>query len=346
MKRALLLRAVSLLLVVPAVLLLMAVTLGLTGVSDKILISMAEQALQEARKSLAMQIRDPVALETAMEAQREAIYSSYGLDKPWFYRMFQMMARIAVFDMGRTRVIKSFTGSHEVSEILLERIPNTILLVTVPLVFSAIVGILVGVKMASRAGTMLDKFISYLAIISYTLPSWWIGIVLIIVFGFYLKLLPVGGMYSTPPPPDPLSRMFDLIQHMILPFTTLVIVQIGGWIYSTRMIVLNIAQEDYVTVGRAKGLPEKLVRRRYILRVAAPPILTNIILGLTGSLGGAIMTETVFGWHGMGSLYYQAIMSLEENLIIALTYIYTLVYVFARMILEVIYLALDPRVRY
>lgn len=346
MRKALLVRIISLVLVAPAVLALMAITLGLTGVSDRILISMAEQTLQEVKKSLAIQIRDPKALEAAIEAQKEAIYSSYGLDKPWFYRIFQMIARIAFFDLGRTRIIKSFTGSHEVSQIIVERIPNTILLVTVPLIFSSILGVWIGTKIALRTGTFLDKFVSYLAIISYALPSWWVGIVLIIFFGFYLKLFPVSGMYSIPPPRDIPMRMLDIMWHSVLPFMTLVIVQIGGWIYSTRMIILNIAQEDYVMVARAKGLSEGLVRRRYILRVAAPPILTNIILGLTGSLGGAILTETVFGWPGMGSLYYHAIISLEENLIIALTYIYTLIYILARIILEILYVTLDPRVRY
>jgi len=346
MIKTIILRSISLLLVAPAVLFLMSLTLGLTGVSDRILTSMAEQALQDVKKALAAQIHDPSALEAAIELQKLEIYSSYGLDKPWFYRMFQMIIRIACFDLGRTRVIKGFTGSQEISEIILERIPNTIVLVTVPLIFSAITGILIGVKIASNPGTFLDRFTTYLSIISYTLPSWWIGIILIIFFGFYLKILPIGGMYSIPPPPDISSRILDLIWHSILPFTTLVIVQIGGWIYSARMIVFNIAQEDYVSVARAKGLPEDIIRKRYILRIAAPTIVTNIVLGLAGSLGGAIITEIVFGWYGMGSLYYQAIISLEEGLIIALTYLYTLIYIFVRIILEIVYLVLDPRVRY
>lgn len=339
-------RLLSLILVVPAVLLSMALTLGLTGVSDRLLTSMAEQTLHEIKKSLALKIHDPEALEQAIESHREAIYSSYGLDKPWFYRIFQMMIRIALFDLGRTRVLKSFTGSHEVSEIILERIPNTMLLVTLPLIISAAVGIWLGVKIASRPGTKLDRIVSYLAMISYTLPSWWIGIVLIIFFGFYLKILPTGGMYSIPPPSETLPRILDLLWHLVLPVTTLVLVQVGGWIYSTRMIVLNIAQEDYVGAARARGLPEPIVRTKYILRVAAPPIITYIILGLAGSLGGAIITETVFGWYGMGSLFYQAILLLEENLIIALTYVYTIIYVAARIILEILYVVLDPRVRY
>ncbi|MCS7125348.1 MAG: ABC transporter permease [Aigarchaeota archaeon] len=344
--KAVLYRSLSILIVVPTVLLLMVITLGLTGVSDRLLTSIAEQTVQDVKRTLATQIHDPEALELAVESHRRAIYSSYGLDKPWFYRIPSMMAQIVFFDLGRTRVLKSFTGSHEVSEIIIERIPNTLLLVTIPLIISAVIGIWMGVKIASKPGTILDRTISYLAMISYTLPSWWIGIVFIILFGFYLKIFPTGGMYSVPPPTETLPRLLDLIWHLILPTATLVVVQVGGWIYSTRMIVLNITKEDYVEAARARGLPEGMVRARYILRVAAPPIITNIILGLAGSLSGAIITETVFGWYGMGSLYYQAILNLEENLIIALTYIYTLLYILARIILEITYVILDPRVRY
>ncbi|MBI3022869.1 MAG: ABC transporter permease, partial [Thaumarchaeota archaeon] len=119
-----------------------------------------------------------------------------------------------------------------------------------------------------------------------------------------------------------------------------------GWIYSVRTMVLNIAQEEFVTTARAKGLPESRVMRSHILRVAAPPIATSLILGLAGSLGGAILTETVFNWPGMGRLFYEAILSLDEGVIVALTFMFTLIYVVARFILEVLYIFLDPRVRY
>jgi peptide/nickel transport system permease protein len=111
-------------------------------------------------------------------------------------------------------------------------------------------------------------------------------------------------------------------------------------------MVLNTSQEDFVLAARAKGLPENLVQRRHILRVAAPPIVTSLILGLAGSLGGAILTETVFNWPGMGRLFYDAILALDESVIVALTFMYTLIYVVARFLLEVLYVFLDPRVRY
>jgi peptide/nickel transport system permease protein len=107
-----------------------------------------------------------------------------------------------------------------------------------------------------------------------------------------------------------------------------------------------VAQEDHVTLARAKGMPPSIVARRHILRVAAPPIVTGLILGLAATLGGSILVETVFAWQGMGRLYYDAIAGTpDESLIVALTFMFTLVYVVARMVLEVLYVVLDPRVR-
>ena len=138
----------------------------------------------------------------------------------------------------------------------------------------------------------------------------------------------------------------DMMWHASLPIISMVIVSFGAWAYSVRTMVLNTAQEPFVTVARAKGLPENLIERRYILRVAAPPIVTSLMLGLTASLGGAILVETVFNWPGMGRLYYDAILAADESVIVALTFIYTLMYIAARFVLEILYLFLDPRIRY
>jgi peptide/nickel transport system permease protein len=182
--------------------------------------------------------------------------------------------------------------------------------------------------------------------ISYALPAWWTGILMILLFAFQFRILPAGGLYSTPPPEGGVERLLDLLYHAILPVITLVLVSLGAWIYTVRTMVLNTAQEFFVTVARAKGLPESRVMRRYILRVAAPPIVTNLVLGLAASLGGAILTETVFNWPGMGRLYYEAILAADETVIVALTFMFTLLYVAARFVLEVLYVTLDPRIRY
>ncbi|MEM2028483.1 MAG: ABC transporter permease, partial [Candidatus Bathyarchaeia archaeon] len=305
-----------------------------------------QDRLRAIRQQLSREIQNPEDLERALERIKEDLIRSYGLDKPWYIRMPDMIWRILMLDLGNSRTVRSFSGSNKISDIILERMPNTILLMVTVLIINFILSLVVGVKAATKPGSILDRFVSVYSAVSYALPSWWLGILMILVFAFYIKIFPFGGMYSTPPPTDPFMRSIDLIWHLCLPVLTLTIATSGSWIYITRSIVITTAQEDFVTTARAKGLPERLVLWRYIIRVAAPPILTNLILGLAFYLGGAILTETVFTWPGMGLLYFEAIMSVDEALILALTYIFTLIYIIARFILEILYVLVDPRVRY
>ncbi|MGQ9679681.1 MAG: ABC transporter permease [Candidatus Bathyarchaeia archaeon] len=150
------------------------------------------------------------------------------------------------------------------------------------------------------------------------MPTWWLGLLMILVFSFYFRLFPFGGMLSAPPPTQPIPRLLDLPWHATMPIITFIALS-GSWIYITRGVVITTAQEDFVTVARAKGLSERLVMWRYIIRVATSPILTNLMLGLAAYLGGPILTETVFSWPGIGLLYYHAIISIDEALILALT---------------------------
>ena len=120
---------------------------------------------------------------------------------------------------------------------------------------------------------------------------------------------------------------------------------LGGWFYSVRAVAIRVVSEDYVVVAKAKGLPERMVTRRYVLRVIAGTVMTFLILGLAGSIGGFIITESIFDWPGMGTLYYIAIRTGDGPTILGLIYITTLVYIIGRFILEVLYVVLDPRVR-
>ncbi|MEA2530652.1 MAG: peptide/nickel transport system permease protein, partial [Thermomicrobiales bacterium] len=154
-------------------------------------------------------------------------------------------------------------------------------------------------------------------------------------------------MYSNPPTEAILDRWLDLVKHALLPIITLVLVSVGPYIYQVRTMTVTTAQEDHVLLARAKGLPESKITSRHILRVAAPPIVTGLVLGLAGSLSGSILTETIFNWRGMGRLFFEAINGTpDEGVIVALTFIFTLIYVVARFILDILYVVLDPRVRY
>jgi peptide/nickel transport system permease protein len=345
--RPLLVRAASLLLVLVAVLVLLVVSLGATGFSERMLGAIIGEELRGLRSSLAETMTDPEALERALAAHREALETAHGLDRAWYQRLPGMVMRVLTLDLGEARTMRAADGSNRIADILLERLPNTVLLLTTAMLITAVIGLALGTWLATRVGSTIDRVLSYVAAVSYALPAWWTGIMLILLLSFQWQLLPSGGMYSTPPPPDGLPRFLDLARHALLPVLTLVLVGVGPYVYVVRTITLGVAQDDHVTLARAKGMPERIVARRHVLRVAAPPIVTGLILGLAGSLGGSILVETVFDWRGMGRLYYEAIVGTpDEGLIIGLTFMFTLLYVAARMLLEVLYLVLDPRVRY
>ncbi|HEY8446634.1 MAG TPA: ABC transporter permease [Thermomicrobiales bacterium] len=345
--RTLAIRAITLLGVLFAVLLLLVVSLGVTGVSDKLLEANVNEELRAFRIAQSQTIRDPNQLEQAVAQRRVELEEFYGLDTPWYRRMLPQLWRVMTLDLGRARSLRTADGSNKISDIVLERLPNTVILLTTATVITAAIGLLVGVRMATKVGTRLDRAVAYFAAVSFAVPAWWLGILFILIFAFRLDILPAGGMYSNPPPEGFPERQLDLLKHALLPILTLVLVSIGPSIYSVRTMTMTVAQEDHVLLARAKGLPEGKVTRRHILRVAAPPIVTGLIFGLAGSLSGAILTETVFNWRGMGRLFFDAFSGQpDEGVIVALTFLFTLIYVVARFILDVLYVILDPRVRY
>ena len=346
--RPILVRAASLGAVLIIVLFLLVTILGLTGYSDTILEAQVGEQLRAVRTGLAENnVTDPDAVEEIIEAQRAELEASYGLDREWYERLPAVVAQVLVFDLGEARTIRAADGSNDVSDIILERLPRTMMLLTTSLAITATIGLMVGVYLSTRPGSRADRAVSYIAAITNGLPAWWAGILLILIFGFWLRILPQGGMFSTPPPEGLIPTVLDLAWHALLPVLTLVLVSVGPSIYVIRTLTLNVALQDHVTVARAKGLPEGLIRRRHVLRVAAPPIVSGLILGLAATLGGSIVIETVFAWEGMGLLYFMTFSGQrDEGIIIGLTFMFTLIYVGARLLLEILYVFLDPRVRY
>jgi len=345
--RPLAIRAITLFGVLIAVLVLLVISLGATGFSDDLLNAQVNEELRTFRIAQSQTIKDPAELEKAVALKKTELEQFYGLDKPWWQRLPPQVWRVLTLDLGDARQLRTTEGSTKISDIILERLPNTILLVTTSTIITAIIGLIVGVRMATQVGSRMDRGVSYLAAISNAVPAWWLGILFILVFAFKLDILPAQGMYSNPPPDGRVARWLDLAQHAVLPIFTVVVISIGPTIYSVRTMTMTAAQEDHVLLARAKGLSEGTVTMRHILRVAAPPIVTGLVLGLAASLSGAILTETVFNWRGMGRLTYDAISGTpDEGLIVALTFVFTLLYIVARFILDILYVVLDPRVRF
>lgn len=329
-----------------AFLILLGVVLGATGFSDDMLSGVINEELRGIRQNLVQKIRDPVELNNAMITERKALEELHGLDKAWYTRLPKQIGRTLVLDFGCAKTLRSFSGSCKISTIVLEKLSNTVLLMTTATIFVSIIGLKVGVWAAAHAGSRADRIVSFFAVSSNALPAWWIGVLAIMVFAVLFDWLPAGGMYSAPPPTGTLPRFFDVLKHAILPVASLTLVSVGPYMYMIRTITLKIAQEPFVQFARVRGLSETRVRWRYILRVAAPPIVTSLALGLVASFSGAILTETVFNWPGMGRLYIDALLGTPDvGIIVALTVSFAVLYMVVRFALDILYILLDPRVR-
>ncbi|MFN3803582.1 MAG: ABC transporter permease [Pyrobaculum sp.] len=349
--KTLVIKTITLVLVLFGVLLLLALLMGATGLSDRLLLSILNDQVRAYQQSLIQQRLPPEQIKIAVAEYNKTLAEQLGVDKPWYFRIPQLILSLLFLDLGESRTLQSSWGSKKVADLIIDRLPNTIILTTTGIMFTALVGIWIGLYIGSNVGSRLDRVVSILSAVSYALPLWFMGLVLIFALAYGPKILwgiqlfPGSGMVSTPPPKEPLAYFLDLLWHLALPLIASFIVFFGSWAYTTRNIVFNVGQEDFVSFARAKGLPEALVRRRYILRPSLPPILTALILSLATSISGYIITERVFNWPGMGSLYYAAITALDEPVIFALTYVFTLVYILARFVLEILYIVVDPRIR-
>ena len=278
-----------------------------------------------------------------IQQMAERIIKAQGLDKPWYENLPAYLSGVVTLDL-RSQVLTSNSGSRIVRDIIMERLPRTILLFTTSTIVTIIVGVIVGLMAAKKRGSLLDKAVTVFAMITASFPMWWVGMIMIQIFAYGLNLFPSGGMHSVPPPKG-IAFYADLAWHMALPLTTIVLVSFGGWAYVTRNIVLGTLKEDFVLAAKARGLSERIIMFRHVLRPSLPPIVTMMALSLLASLTGAIITEIVFNWPGMGMLFWEAIETLDVPVILGLTYISTLLFVATMLLLDVVYAFLDPRVR-
>jgi len=274
----------------------------------------------------------------------ESAMKARGLDRPFIERTFIYLWDALSLSLGRALFLSSAAGSREVRAIILERLPLTALLFTTGTVIYSIVGLLLGLRMAQKPGGIFDKVAGFFAVVTQVIPPWFFGILFLLLFAYYLRIVPFGGMTSVPAPIEPWPRFADILYHMALPLFTWVFSLAGSWAYVARNLFVQIAEEDFVMAARAKGLQENAVMRRYVLRPALPPITTSIALALVGSWQGAIITETVFNWPGLGSLFAVAIAVLDAPVVIGLTVVYAYLLVVTILILDLTYSLMDPRI--
>jgi len=302
--------------------------------------------------SISQNIRQNPAYKALNETQiRWLINATYtnelkkiGFDKPFIYRSVLYLRDALTLSLGRALFISSDSGSKSVRIIILERLPNTILLFTTTQLLLFFIGLFAGLFLARRYGSLLDRLSVLFAPLS-SMPGWFYGIFLILLFASFLRLLPYGGMVDVPPPTDKFSYALSVLKHMILPVMSWLVAYVPINVYVRRTFFLMFSSEDYVELAKAKGLPESLIQRKYILRPTLPPIITDFPLTLIGSWMGAIITETIFNWPGIGSLFYMASVMFDSPVLVGLVVIYAYLLALTVFALEFIYAILDPRIR-
>lgn len=277
------------------------------------------------------------AYERAKKEIEKKLKQQYNLDKGYWSQVLSKTRDTLLLKFGTTQA--PISGTNDVRKILLMYIPRSIILFTTATIITMILGIFLGVRAANNPGSIFDRTLSIFALLTYSLPTWWTGMMFILIFAYKLGWFPLSSMFM------PTDTIWDKIHKLALPVMTFVFVAFGGWAWTTRNIMIGTLQEDFIMAARAKGLPERKVIYGHALRAAAPPIVTMVIFSLLGSLGGAIISEQVFQYPGMGLLYWTALNQGEINLVIGLTYFSVVMYLVGVVLADMLYGFLDPRVK-
>ena len=267
-----------------------------------------------------------------------------GLDTPFVLRSFRFLGNALTLNLGRAVHMVSDHGSRAVRNIILERLPATLLLTGVSQLFLFFSTVFLALMLSRHYGSFWDKLIITLSPTS-SAPPWFYGIFLILLFAAVLKILPFSGMVSAPPPKETGAYILDVLKHLILPASSLILSSFFISIYNWRTFFLIYSSEDYVDMAKAKGLPSRDIERRYILRPTLPTIITNFALIIIGLFTGATITETVFLWPGLGRTIFRAISLYDTPVIVGTTIIYAYLLAFTVFFLDFIYAIVDPRVK-
>lgn len=267
-----------------------------------------------------------------------------GLDQPFVVRSARYLTNAMTLNLGRAENMISDHGSSNVRNLLLERLPPTLLLIATAELFLFFFSIFFALFLSRRYGGFWDRLIIGLAPTSAA-PAWFYGLFLILIFAAVLNVLPWGRMVDAPPPKETWAYALSVLKHLVLPVSAIVIGAVFATIYAWRTFFLIYSSEDYVELAKAKGLSSRAIERRYILRPTLPPIITNFLLLLITLWMGAIILETVFNWPGLGRLLYQAIGMNDTPVIVGSVVIYGYLLAATVFFLDFTYAVLDPRVR-
>ena len=283
---------------------------------------------------------DPVEImlgAQATQADRARLRADLGLDQPVHVQYVRWLGHVARGDLGRSLWMKR----PVLAEVLL-RFQATLILAGTALLLSTTLGIALGVASATRPNSLLDRLSATASLFGASMPSFWLGIVLMVVFALRLGWLPASGMYA----PYGGGGLLDLLAHLLLPAVTLAAASVTIIARLTRATMLETLGQDYIRTARAKGVVESGVVLRHGLKNALIPIVTVVGVQAGYLLGGAVLTETVFAWPGVGTLMVQGILARDVPLVQGCVLVVALSFVLVNLAVDLVYAWLDPRIRY
>ena len=270
----------------------------------------------------------------------EALRAKYGLDKPVLVQLFLYLKNVAMLDLGF-----SFRHNAPVLNLLLGRLGPTLLLMGTTLALSLGLGVLAGLLASLWVGTWRDHLISITAVVAYATPLFWVGLMLILTFSIKLDWFPTSGMEDVVAFNEGFARVIDIAHHLVLPSITLSLFYMALYARLMRATMLEQRGLEYVTTARAKGLTERRITMRHMLRNALLPVLTMAGVQVGGLLGGSVVVESVFAWPGLGQLAFEALFSRDFNLLLGIFFLSACLVVAVNIVVDVLYVILDPRIR-
>ncbi len=288
---------------------------------------------------------DPTQLFTDPSVKPEElarIRANWGLDKPIIMQYLYWLKNALRGDFGIAYMI-----GRPVIEVVFERLPATLLLMVSSMILTLLITIPLGVISAIKKNSWFDNFVTVFSFIGMSIPSFWLALMLMLLFSVNLGWFPAVGMYSSLLKSQSLwVRVLDVAWHMVLPLATMTIVSLAGLTRYQRAAMLEILNQDFIRTARAKGLSERRVLFKHALRNALIPIITILGLSLPDLFGGAFIIETIFAWPGMGRLGVTAIFSRNYPLIMGIVVFSAVLIVLGNLLADIGYALVDPRIRY
>ena len=266
----------------------------------------------------------------------EQLKAIYGLDKPLYIQFFSWLYSIVQLDFGI-----SFSSGEMVKNEILSRIPITLTINIISMVLIFIISLYFGIKSALNKNSFFDRFTGQLSLLSFSMPSFYLALLLVLVFSINFEILPIAGLHSVLDDGS-LNYYLDFAWHLILPIFIIVFGGIGSLVLYIRSLTIEILKSDYIFFARSRGLTSKQILRYYILPNLYPPVITLLGLSLPGIIGGSVILETIFSIDGMGLLFYQSALSHDYPVIMGILIIGAFLTLIGNMIADLVLLKLNP----